>query len=117
MLDKAHPSRRNIDILSPLSQSAMFSNRLKTAVAIATLTPLFSYATAQQTTLGYPAPIDHDANFTKLFSSDFLTDKTWARETWNGVTTFAKTAPLRCFGSELGVGYDVAVLGELLVRS
>ncbi|CCL99229.1 uncharacterized protein FIBRA_01244 [Fibroporia radiculosa] len=35
----------------------------------------------------------------------------WAEQGWNGLTTFAGALPLRCFGADAGVLFDVAVLG------
>lgn len=59
-----------------------------------------------------PTPPDADAvNFTKLFSSELVFRETWSKESWNGLTTFARSTPLRCFGSDADVPYDVAVLG------
>ncbi|OSX64827.1 hypothetical protein POSPLADRAFT_1134059 [Postia placenta MAD-698-R-SB12] len=59
-----------------------------------------------------PTLLDADAvNFTKLFSSELVFRETWSKESWNGLTTFARSTPLRCFGSDADVPYDVAVLG------
>lgn len=59
-----------------------------------------------------PTPLAADAvNFTKLFSSELVFRETWSKESWNGLTTFARSTPLRCFGSDADVPYDVAVLG------
>ena len=57
----------------------------------------------------YPSPI----NFTQLFSKEFLGPEIWSAQGMNGITTFAKAPPLRCFGSEASTKYDVAVLGML----
>lgn len=35
----------------------------------------------------------------------------WSQQAWNGLTTFAGAQPLRCFGADAGVQYDVAVIG------
>ncbi|PCH36264.1 Arginase/deacetylase [Wolfiporia cocos MD-104 SS10] len=35
----------------------------------------------------------------------------WTSQEWNGLTTFAGAKPLRCFGADAEVPYDVAVLG------
>ena len=84
---------------------------------LATLLPVAQGQNAQ-VAMEYPAPIQHtvdfqSVNFTELFSyPDAMMPHTWAKETWNGVTTFARTTPLRCFGSDADVPYDVAVLGE-----
>ncbi|OBZ75176.1 putative agmatinase 1 [Grifola frondosa] len=50
-------------------------------------------------------------NFTQLFSSELLFAQSWAKTSWNGLTTFAGATPLRCFGADEAVKYDVAVLG------
>lgn len=61
----------------------------------------------------YPESVIGTQNFTKLFgTSDKKSVQTWSSQSWNGLTTFAKTQPLRCFGEDAGVAYDVAVLGE-----
>ncbi|KAI0345189.1 agmatinase [Trametopsis cervina] len=57
--------------------------------------------------IAYPTPI----NFTDLFTSEVIAPHVWAKEDWNGITTFAKAQPLRCFGSDSDTKYDVAVLG------
>lgn len=71
-----------------------------------------AFAQEAQRLLGYPSPVDQAINFTKLFSGDILSHQTWSKESWNGLTSFAKAIPLRCFGSDSGVDYDVAVIGE-----
>ena len=50
-------------------------------------------------------------NITELFSVERLNQATWTREAWNGLTTFARSAPLRCFGADEDSPYDVAVIG------
>lgn len=35
---------------------------------------------------------------------------------WNGLTTFAKSTPLRCLGVDGNQTYDVAVLGMLSIK-
>lgn len=63
----------------------------------------------------YPESVIGTVNFTQLFgpsSAEKKTPQTWSRDSWNGLTTFARTEPLRCFGEDAGVPYDVAVLGE-----
>ena len=75
---------------------------------------------AQQTQLqvtaaqDYPEPLGATVNLTGVFSvySDGLTSGTWSRDSWNGLTTFAHTNAVRCFGSDASVAYDVAILGE-----
>ncbi|KAI0693912.1 hypothetical protein BC835DRAFT_1507455 [Cytidiella melzeri] len=57
--------------------------------------------------VAYPSPVD----FTQLFSKELLSSEVWAKEDWNGITTFARASPLRCFGSDADTEYDVAVLG------
>ncbi|KAI0713472.1 Arginase/deacetylase [Earliella scabrosa] len=52
-------------------------------------------------------------NFTEIFAAygGDMSNEAWARTAWNGLTTFAKSAPLRCFGVDADTGYDVAVIG------
>lgn len=52
-------------------------------------------------------------NFTEIFAAygDDMSNEMWARTAWNGLTTFARAAPLRCFGVDAGAGYDVAIVG------
>lgn len=55
-------------------------------------------------------------NFTTLFApSSFVDHKSgaataWDTKTW-GLTSYARTEPLRCFGNDGGALYDVAVIG------
>jgi len=64
------------------------------------------------TGVDYPESVIGTVNFTKLFGSgEKQTVQTWSPAAWNGLTTFAKTQPLRCFGEDASVPYDVAVLG------
>ena len=53
---------------------------------------------------------------TELFAAygGDLSNEAWRRTAWNGLTTFAHAPPLRCFGEEAGVPYDVAVIGAPL---
>lgn len=60
--------------------------------------------------VAYPSPV----NFTQLFSKEILTPEIWSAQDWNGITTFAKAQPLRCFGSDASTKYDVAVIGGFL---
>ena len=80
-----------------------------TALVVAVLL-LDSRAFAQQAqyTVQYPAAV----NFTKLFTGEVLSPEVWSAEDWSGVTTFARATPLRCFGVDSAVKYDVAILGE-----
>lgn len=92
------------------------------------LTVVFSlYVAAQQENgVQYPAAIPASAvndesvvvNFTSLFVASNVGlmpgTEAWAPREWNGLTTFAHTTPLRCFGADADVPYDVAVLGEFL---
>ncbi|TBU28994.1 agmatinase [Dichomitus squalens] len=52
-------------------------------------------------------------NFTEIFAAygGDMSNAAWARSAWNGLTTFARAPPLRCFGADFETGYDVAVLG------
>ncbi|KAK7689088.1 hypothetical protein QCA50_007779 [Cerrena zonata] len=68
-------------------------------------------AYAQQNPLSVPSTGPQDVNFTRLFSNEIIFADTWKKDTWNGLTTFARAQPLRCFGTEAEVPFDVAVLG------
>ena len=94
----------------------MFLNNC--AVALAIVASLVRDASAQQDqspmAAQYQTQLGHGVNFTELFASDPLSPYSSEKpqNAWNGITTFAKATPLRCFGADSGVGYDVAVLGE-----
>ena len=68
----------------------------------------------------YPAALppasNKGVNFTSLFGASSIMPGTeaWAPQDWNGLTTFAKSTPLRCFGVDANIPYDVAVLGEIV---
>jgi agmatinase len=59
----------------------------------------------------------NNLNFTSLFApAAFINSKSgpaaaWSKSSWNGLTTFAGATPLRCFGGDEAIPYDVAVLG------
>ncbi|EPQ54015.1 Arginase/deacetylase [Gloeophyllum trabeum ATCC 11539] len=80
---------------------------------------LVSRAAAQQTPLSYPSvespsyqPVeDGETDFTRLFSSDLLFRDPWSKDSWNGLVSYAQAQPIRCFGADADVPYDVAVLG------
>ena len=71
-------------------------------------------ADAQQNPLSVPTSEPAGVNFTRLFSNEIIFADTWKKDTWNGLTTFARAPPLRCFGTEAEVPFDVAVLGMFL---
>ena len=60
----------------------------------------------------------NQVNFTSLFAPSSYVDhkngpvSTWDVQSW-GLTTFAHTSPLRCFGGDQSTLYDVAVIGTL----
>ncbi|KAI0078956.1 Arginase/deacetylase [Panus rudis PR-1116 ss-1] len=82
------------------------------ALALAfVLTSAECESSAQQTTLTVPTPSNPELNFTKLFTNELIFHDTWSKDSWNGLTTFAKATPLRCFGRDAATLYDVAVLG------
>lgn len=92
-------------MISPIPLSAL------SALALA-LVRSPSVLAQDQFPASIPIPQGPDAtNFTKLFSSELVFRETWAKDTWNGLTTFARAQPLRCFGSDADSPYDVAVLG------
>lgn len=68
-------------------------------------------AYAQQNPLSVTTTAPAEVNFTRLFSNEIIFADTWQKDTWNGLTTFARAPPLRCFGAESNVPFDVAVLG------
>lgn len=35
----------------------------------------------------------------------------WSRERWSGLVSFAGAPPLRCWGDDAEIAYDVAVIG------
>jgi agmatinase len=57
--------------------------------------------------IAYPTPI----NYTQVFSGEFMGTPSWSKSEWNGLTSFARATPLRCFGSDAATKYDVAVIG------
>lgn len=98
----------------------------KALVSLVALLPVLgSHALAQQHPLAgihapQPAALFNEVNFTALFAPASAVDRksgpvsSWARNSWNGLTTYAGSKPLRCFGEDQEVPYDVAVLGALL---
>ncbi|OCH89089.1 agmatinase [Obba rivulosa] len=54
---------------------------------------------------------NQNVNFTHVFAAESVLAESWAETSWNGLTTFARAGPLRCFGVESETPYDVAVLG------
>ena len=89
----------------------VFSPRLAAAALVAA-------SSSALANVQYPASValSPDAaslNFTELFAAygGDLSNEAWRRTAWNGLTTFAHAPPLRCFGEEAGVPYDVAVIG------
>lgn len=70
---------------------------------------------AQQNPLYLPTAEPAGVNFTRLFTNEIIFRDTWKKDSWNGLTTFAKAPPLRCFGTEAEVPFDVAVLGMLSI--
>ena len=90
----------------------VFSPRLAAAVTTALLAP------AALASVQYPASIatspGADAlNFTELFAAygGDMSNEAWTRSAWNGLTTFARAPPLRCFGEDAGASFDVVVIG------
>ncbi|TFK53432.1 Arginase/deacetylase [Heliocybe sulcata] len=79
------------------------------------LAALVAQTVAQQTPLIHSS-LRHDpsgkTDFTRLFSSDQLLHRDpWSPNEWNGLVSFARAQPLRCFGADADVKFDVAVLG------
>ena len=90
----------------------VFSPRLAAAALLVAHT-YGAFASVQ-----YPASIATSPgaaalNFTELFAAygGDLSNEAWTRSSWHGLTTFAHAPPLRCFGEDAGVPFDVAVLG------
>jgi hypothetical protein len=52
-------------------------------------------------------------DYADLFSADrqIANAPPWTRESWNGLVSFARAPPLRCWGAEADVLYDIAVIG------
>jgi len=78
------------------------------------LSAIAFYATealAQQIPLSPVVQTPDSINLTRLFSSELIFTDTWTKESWNGLTTFARATPLRCFGSDAAIPFDVAVVG------
>lgn len=90
----------------------VFSPRLSAAALIV------SQAAQVLGSIQYPVSVVNSENYSSLnFTEIFgpyggdMSNEMWARSAWNGLTTFAKSAPLRCFGVDADTGYDVAVIG------
>ncbi|OCH90617.1 Arginase/deacetylase [Obba rivulosa] len=69
---------------------------------------------AQQESLAgtnYPQVFDEGVDFTQLFSPKLTHIERWSQTSWNGLVTFARSNPLRCFGVDSAIPFDVAVLG------
>lgn len=77
-------------------------------------------AAQQDRGVQYPAALPSASNegvdFMSLFGASSIMPGTeaWAPQDWNGLTTFAKTTPLRCFGVDADIPYDVAILGRMM---
>ncbi|KAI0948616.1 hypothetical protein AcV7_010456 [Taiwanofungus camphoratus] len=90
----------------------MFPRNTLSTLSVLALSLVHSSLGQEQFPASVPFSHENDAvNFTKLFSSELVFRETWAKESWNGLTTFAAATPLRCFGSDGDIPYDVAVLG------
>lgn len=64
----------------------------------------------------YPVPISGPINFTEVFGTDDKkTPRPWSQNTYNGLVTYAKTRPVRCFGDDADELYDVAILGAFFL--
>jgi len=93
----------------------MFSTSLLTSAVFALCTiETLAQLPEQEVLLSSPVfehpETDTPLNLTRLFSNELNFD-TWARSSWNGLTTFAKSTPLRCFGDDEAIPFDVAVIG------
>ncbi|THG98722.1 hypothetical protein EW026_g3525 [Hermanssonia centrifuga] len=85
-----------------------------TAVFLAITTSSSVVAEQARLSVEYPERVDPSVNFTKLFSQSVVFPHAqWTKETWNGITSYAHTTPLRCFGSDSAIEYDIAILGAL----
>ncbi|KAI9056927.1 Arginase/deacetylase [Trametes sanguinea] len=89
----------------------VFSSRLSVAALVV------SQAAQAFGSIQYPVGVVNAGNFDTLnFTEIFATvpDKSnaqWERGSFHGLTTFARAAPLRCFGADADTSYDVAVVG------
>ena len=91
----------------------VFSPRLAAATLLVACT-YGAFASVQYPTSIAQSPDAAQLNFTELFGAygGDLSNDAWRPSAWNGLTTFARAPPLRCFGPDaVGTAYDVAVLG------
>ncbi|EKM55971.1 uncharacterized protein PHACADRAFT_256966 [Phanerochaete carnosa HHB-10118-sp] len=82
---------------------------------------LLAHASAQQHPLASSRAAQqafaNEVNFTSVFAPASPVDSKsgpmhgWSKQSWNGLTSYAGAKPLRCFGDDIDVAYDVAVLG------
>jgi hypothetical protein len=58
--------------------------------------------------------LSQSVDFDKLFN-DRVDDRpgkpSWSRDRWSGLVSFASSPPLRCWGDDADIAYDVAVIG------
>lgn len=69
---------------------------------------------AEQTPLASRAARGAGTDYEQLFANTAESKPgvlPWSRERWNGLTSFAGAPPLRCWGDDEDVAYDVAVVG------
>jgi len=70
------------------------------------------FAIAQQVPIGSIGSIDLvPADPKQSFSRETPFTNALSKDTWNGLTTFAKSTPLRCLRSDADTRFDVAILG------
>ncbi|KZV81236.1 hypothetical protein EXIGLDRAFT_779931 [Exidia glandulosa HHB12029] len=63
---------------------------------------------------GASLALAHDVDFQQVFGADSHPSpsrQSWTKERWNGLVSFAAAPPLRCWGDDEDIAYDVAVIG------
>ncbi|KAI0648294.1 Arginase/deacetylase [Trametes meyenii] len=91
----------------------VFSPRLSVAALVAGHAAHALAAGSVQYPVGVVNAGDYGAlNFTEVFASvPDMSNAAWERDSFHGLTTFARARPLRCFGADADSSYDVAVVG------
>ncbi|KAI0373281.1 Arginase/deacetylase [Pilatotrama ljubarskyi] len=89
----------------------VFSSRLSVAAFV--VSQVAHAAGSVQYPVGVVNSGNYDSlNFTEIFASvPDMSNAAWERGSFHGLTTFARSAPLRCFGADAETNYDVAVVG------
>jgi agmatinase len=91
---------------------------MPSVLSFATLTVLAVSSTrGEQTPLNSGREGVASTDYADLFSADrqIANAPPWTRESWNGLVSFARAPPLRCWGAEADVPYDIAIIGEYVI--